>query len=59
LLAFGLLEFAPIPALFSALLGLVLGTLIVLAFILPELKAFTHLGRQLAKPSLAEEPLTS
>ena len=59
LLAFGLLEFAPIPALFSALLGLVLGMLIVLAFILPELKAFTHLGRQLAKPSLAEEPLTS
>ncbi|MEX2143908.1 MAG: murein biosynthesis integral membrane protein MurJ [Anaerolineales bacterium] len=58
LVALALLEFAPIPALFAALLGLVIGTLITLPFILPELKVFAQLGRALAKPPMAEEPLT-
>lgn len=57
LAAWALLEIAPIPALFAAMLGLVIGTLIALPFILPELRVFAQLGRALAKPPLAEEPL--
>lgn len=57
LLTYALLEFAPIPALFASLIGMSLGALIAVAFILPELKAFTRLGRQVAAVPVAEEPL--
>jgi peptidoglycan biosynthesis protein MviN/MurJ (putative lipid II flippase) len=50
LAAWALVEIAPIPALFAAMLGLVIGTLISLPFILPELKEFAQLGRALARP---------
>lgn len=53
---YGLMLFAPLPALFAALLGMLVGTVIALPFILPELKVFALLGRQIAKPQLAEEP---
>jgi peptidoglycan biosynthesis protein MviN/MurJ (putative lipid II flippase) len=57
LVAYGLLAWAPIPALFASLAGMLLGLVITIPFILPELTAFMHLGRQTTEAPLAEEPL--
>ncbi|MEX1246857.1 MAG: murein biosynthesis integral membrane protein MurJ [Anaerolineales bacterium] len=51
------MSWAPHPAVLATLVGLILGTLAVLAFIWPEVRAFTHLGRQTIAPPGAEEPL--
>jgi putative peptidoglycan lipid II flippase len=46
LLLYALLSWAPIPALYAALGGMLLGMLVTLFFILPELKGFIQLGKQ-------------
>lgn len=46
-----LMQYAPFPVLYLALGGMVLGMLIMIPFILPELKLFAALGRKMAEIS--------
>jgi putative peptidoglycan lipid II flippase len=45
-LVYALIEWAPIPALFGSLAGMVAGLLLAIFFVLPELKDFMRLGRK-------------
>jgi putative peptidoglycan lipid II flippase len=47
-LVYGLIEWAPIPALFASLGGMLLGFMLAILCVLPELKDFMRLGRQSA-----------
>jgi putative peptidoglycan lipid II flippase len=47
---YALLRFAPFPALYLSLGGMLLGVFIVVLFILPELRIFAHLGPKSPKP---------
>lgn len=57
LAAYALLAWAPTPASVASLGGMLLGLLITLPFIMPELTTFMRLGRQAAETPLEEEPL--
>jgi putative peptidoglycan lipid II flippase len=57
IVAFAIMQWAPLPGLIAALGGMAVGMLIVLPFVWPELRAFMRIGYQAGGAPLAEEPL--
>jgi putative peptidoglycan lipid II flippase len=57
LLVFAVLRWAPLPALYGALGGMAAGLLIAIIFVLPELRDFIRLGKQIGPNEVATEPL--
>lgn len=59
IVAFAIMQWAPLPGLIAAFAGMAVGLLIVLPFVWPELRTFMRIGRQAEGAPLAEEPLSA